>query len=402
MNVIILRPSLFFVGFLIGIITVFSFNYAGRIFGTHELQGDHSKTFLSIFKTWSKYSRNYNAWRQKQNVDVSLVNLDDFYYGQPSQGNKATLESEWLIKKVPVTCVVFVEKLKLATTIEDTWGRHCNQLLFFSRYLSDAPVINLNIKYTSSWQLLCEVMRHVWKTRDRVPLNWLIFVNDDTFVVLENLRHMLAPLDHEQYFYLGHPVVLWGNVYNVAQAGYVLSYGILQRLIKIFDTSAKCAAGGKYWKKEDFYLGKHLSALGIQPADTRDAKQRGTFHGFSLNVLLWGVAKPDSYYTKALYPPGRECCSDRSVTFSVGEGDKVRTINYLLYHLRVFGGGSRGNKAAPTPVPEDEVWKIALREEFNLTDVDDITSEEYFQMWRKKYSEPEMFLARNFRGVAEP
>lgn len=153
-----------------------------------------------------------------------------------------------------------MEKLKLATTIKDTWGKHCNHLLFFSHRLTDLniPVINLGFKYTSSWQLLCEVLNYIWKRQTEILLHWVIFIKDDTLVIPENLRYILAPLDHKEPHYLGHAVVLWGLPYNVAQAGFVLSYEVLRRLMKIFDNSEKCAAGGKYWKKEDYYLGMQI------------------------------------------------------------------------------------------------------------------------------------------------
>jgi hypothetical protein len=173
------------------------------------------------------------------------------------ENDTIVLESEWLMNKVPITCIVFVEKLKLAATIKDTWGKHCNHLLFFSQQLVDLnlSIINLGIKYTSSWQLLCEVMNYIWRKRNEISLRWIIFIKDDTIVIPENLRYMVAPLDFREPYYLGHAVVLWGLPYNVAQAGYVLSYEVLNRLMNKFDTSKKCAAGGKYWKKEDYYLG---------------------------------------------------------------------------------------------------------------------------------------------------
>jgi hypothetical protein len=30
-----------------------------------------------------------------------------------------------------------------------------------------------------------------------------------------------------------------------------------------------CEGGGKYWKNGDWYLGKHLHGLGVNPVDTR-------------------------------------------------------------------------------------------------------------------------------------
>lgn len=103
-------------------------------------------------------------------------------------------------------------------------------------------------------------------------------------------------------------------------------------------------------------LGKHLSSLGIRPSDTRDQFLRGTFHGYSLQNLLWGVAKPGSYFTRAVYPIKGECCSPISVTFSASEPDKMHMLNYLLYELRVLNGGSRfGNISAEVPIREEDV-----------------------------------------------
>lgn len=109
------------------------------------------------------------------------------------------------------------------------------------------------------------------------------------------------------------------------------------------------------------HTGKHLSSMGILPMDTRDEYLRGTFHGYALNNLLWGIAKPGSYWTHALYPPQKECCSSMSVTFSATEADKMFTFNYLLYNLHIFTKkGVFGNKHAPTSFPEEDVRLIGL------------------------------------------
>lgn len=120
-----------------------------------------------------------------------------------------------------------------------------------------------------------------------------------------------------------------------------------------------------------YFTGKHLSSLEIYPSDTRDQYLRGTFHGYSLQNLLWGVIRPDSYFTRAVYPTKRECCSPISVTFSVSEPDKMHMLNYLLYHLHVFDGESKfGNIPAKMQVPEDNVSRyvnLILINMFNQT-----------------------------------
>lgn len=147
------------------------------------------------------------------------------------------------------------------------------------------------------------------------------------------------------------------------------------------------------------FLAKHLASMGIHPSDTRDQYLRGTFHGYSLQSLLWGVVKTGSYWTRALYPIQNECCSLMSVTFSIGESDTMYTLDYLLYHLHVLKTeGVFGSIKAPTIVPDEDVWKIALKEEFNITHLNNISSDAYYEIWHSKYSEPGQLIAKNHQS----
>ncbi|XP_057325695.1 glycoprotein-N-acetylgalactosamine 3-beta-galactosyltransferase 1-like [Microplitis mediator] len=340
-----------------------------------------------------KQKLEYEKWLKDNNIKLSNMDLDHQYYGSLTEKSNYTtslLESEWLKSKINIICVVFVDKVKLARAIYNTWSTNCNKIYFFSHKLFDnqLPMVKLSVNITSSWQLLCESMHYVWNlTND--SLQWIIFVKDDTIVLLENLRYYVAPLNYNEGYYLGHPVILWGQAYNVAQAGYVLSRGSVKKIINHFNTHDKCLSGGKYWKQEDYYLGKHLSKFNIHPSDTRDYKLRDKFHGYSLQTLLWGLNKLGNYFTHALYPTGRDCCSPKSITFNVPDVDRLYTINYYLYHLFVYNEeGKYGNKPAPTPVPEHEVWKLVLRDEFNITNYNNITNDLYFKIWKFKYVDP--------------
>ncbi|XP_012270319.1 glycoprotein-N-acetylgalactosamine 3-beta-galactosyltransferase 1 [Orussus abietinus] len=369
----------------------------------------HLTKSVGLFEDDSTNKLSYQEWLKNQNVETFRLDMDYRVYGPEKSRDLLQAESEWLKSKVHVTCVVFVERLKLARTIKSTWGKRCDKLHYFGHTLSDAevPVIKFPVNLTSTWQLLCEAMNYVWNSAKSEKINqgksqWVIFVKDDTMVIPENLRFMVAPLDDSKGHYLGHAVVLWGQVYNIAQAGYALSRGALQNMVDMFNTSEKCASSGKYWKKEDYYLGKHLSSLGIYPTDTRDEYLRGTFHGYSLQTLLWGVARPGSYWTRALYPPGPECCSPKSITFGIGESDKMYTLNYLLYHLHVYvGPGIYGNKPAPTSKTEEEIWRSVLRDEFNITETGDISSERYYNIWKERCSEPEQFIMKNYKNMPD-
>lgn len=225
----------------------------------------HKEIILQYWKKIKETSNfsnsiTYHTWLATQKWKLHKIDVDKYLYGPRKDITKESenVEWKWLREQVSITCVVFTEKLKLGKSIQNTWGKRCNNIYFFSHHLKDTelPVISVGIKIVSSWQLLCEAMNYIWNDKALDKLEWIIFVKDDTMVIPENLRYMVAPLDHRDDYYLGHPVILWGQTYNVAQSGYVLSRGALAKIIQMFNTTQKCILGGKYWKKEDYYLGK--------------------------------------------------------------------------------------------------------------------------------------------------
>lgn len=219
-----------------------------------------------VLRHWEKltsgYFNNvtYYTWLATQNLKLHKLDLDRYLYEPQRRYSTKEIKSvewKWLEDRVSVTCIIFVEKLKMGKSIQATWGKRCNNIYFFAHHLKDAelPIINIDTKIVSSWQLLCEAMNYIWKKTTH-KLEWIIFVRDDTMVIPENLRYMVAPLDYRDDYYLGHPIVLWGQTYNVARSGYVLSKGALAKVMQMFNTTEECIVGGKYWKKEDYYLGR--------------------------------------------------------------------------------------------------------------------------------------------------
>lgn len=273
------QRSVFLIGFGIGFISTLLLFLLRNIFVANllydqeswqALYGLHEKPYHKeiILRHWRKEKKatdslnsiTYNAWLATQNLKLHKIDLDKYVYGPKRDENKEyeKIEQHWLKEQVSITCVVFVEKLKLGKSIQNTWGKRCNNIYFFSHHLKDKelPIVNAGTKIVSSWQLLCEAMNYIWNDKKANNLKWILFVKDDTMVIPENLRYIVAPLNYYDDHYLGHPVIMWGRSYNVAQSGYVLSKGALAKIIQMFNNSEKCIAGGKYWKKEDYYLGK--------------------------------------------------------------------------------------------------------------------------------------------------
>ncbi|KAF4519281.1 hypothetical protein B566_EDAN002171 [Ephemera danica] len=380
----------FFVGYCLGV-TLGYYVYTRSI--TKQIHDiDYSQAII-ISTTSESINNHYSEWIHSQNYEQFCLSSDLVSYGNQS----IETESKFLMKKINVLCAIFVKKESKAKAILQTWGKHCNKIVFFGQFnFKELDIPVTVIKPKSSWHYLCDAIRHLWLEHS-ANMQWVIFASDVLFVVPENLRLLVASLDHTQPYYLGHALTQWGENYNAAQAGYVLSSGALSDLAVKFNSSAACETSGKYWKNEDVYLGKYLGEKGVEPMDTRDHLGRGRFHAFNFNQLLFSrkLSPLGSYWRRSIYhvTEGRECCSDSIITFHGIEEDKMHQFYYLLYRLKTFEhGGHRGNAPAPTPIPDSEVWRHFLLSEGLISRLDqEVSADQFYQLSQSKVMPPSLF-----------
>lgn len=162
--------------------------------------------------------------------------------------------------------------------IRETWAKRCTITLYMSSEKTDFPTVGLNVsegrdnlywKTIRAFQYIYEHHLH--------EADWFLKGDDDTFVVVENLRYTLSKYDTEKPLYFGRrfaPFVSQG--YMSGGAGYVLSREALRRFIKGFETG-ECT---HFSTIEDMALGKCMETMKVEPVDTRDVKGRQTFHPF--------------------------------------------------------------------------------------------------------------------------
>ncbi len=106
-----------------------------------------------------------------------------------------------------------------------------------------------------------------WHFRDEA--DWFMKADDDTYVVVENLRYMLQPYNASEAIYFGckfKPYVTQG--YMSGGAGYVLSKEALKRFVQrgVNDqTGLLCRKDGK--GAEDVELGKCMENLQVKSFD---------------------------------------------------------------------------------------------------------------------------------------
>lgn len=164
-----------------------------------------------------------------------------------------------------------------------------------SEWNSSFPTIGLNVSEGRS-HLTAKTMlafRYVFENHVN-DADWFLKADDDTYVIMENLRYFLSSYNTEDPIYFGHifKAIVKGG-YPSGGAGYILSKEALKRLggPQGKNTSLCNTDGGA----EDVQIGKCMTNLGVKLLPTVDVLGRSRFHCFGPEAHLQGRF-PDWYY----------------------------------------------------------------------------------------------------------
>ncbi|XP_071962036.1 glycoprotein-N-acetylgalactosamine 3-beta-galactosyltransferase 1-like [Antedon mediterranea] len=326
---------LFVSGFLLALIMISTSSVHGTDFiGSSPIKQYTQQRFLN--KSEPVSSRQYKVQYNRLTNESTIMDHKILH-----NLTKIADDSDDKFLNVRVLCWVMTSPFTLlskARHVKNTWGWRCDKTLYMSSVENSSfPSIGLNVTEgrDALWAKTKEAFKYIYKHHFD-EADWFLKADDDTFLIVENLKYMLASQNSSDPIYFGHNFKTFVRQgYMSGGAGYVLSKEALDRFVnKALPNGDKCSASGS--GAEDVELGKCLQNVGVVAGDSRDSLNRTRFLPFGLEYFLGSMPKNFWYWSYQKYPlkVGRECCSDYIITFHYVNPKEMYLLEFYIYKIR--------------------------------------------------------------------
>jgi len=244
--------------------------------------------------------------------------------------------------------------------IRETWGPRCDKLLFISNETLpdtvDVPLVAYD--HVHLWDKSRKSFEYILKHYP--DFDWYFKADDDTYVIMDNLRAFLVQQSLSSPLLLGHRFILpvdskanyeyvfsdflqkhgsW--MFPSGGSGYALNNVLLRNIVQ--HLSHDFCFPDRLNVGEDVAAGLCARDVGGSIPDTRDWMQRQRFHPFNpvFTYVYEGYWAPDSWWVKYHAETGgiqfdNMTISNESVAFHYNDPELMHYIDMQLYACRRY------------------------------------------------------------------
>ncbi|KAJ8024527.1 Glycoprotein-N-acetylgalactosamine 3-beta-galactosyltransferase 1 [Holothuria leucospilota] len=251
--------------------------------------------------------------------------------------------------RVRILCFIVTHPGNLqekAAHVKVTWARRCNTVLFISSENTDFPTIAVvdheGREYL--WQKTSGAFDYIY-THYLDKADWFLKADDDTYVIVENLRKLVSVYNPDEPIFFGRKFKRPNNdkiVFMQGGAGYVLSRKAVELLVVNIFRNSKYASRMNRHPPEDAMISALLLEAGVKEGYSRDGIHE-TFHPAAPEDTVVPDTFPivHKFASFNFYPvkQGLECCSNYTISFHYVTPDTMYWLEHMVYQLRPFGVG---------------------------------------------------------------
>ena len=141
---------------------------------------------------------------------------------------------------------------------------------------SSFPAVALDVPEgrDNLWNKTSKAFKYIYRNHFN-DADWFMKTDDDTYVIVENLRYFLSDKNSSAAIYYGHHFRRYTDAgYMSGGAGYVLSKEALRLFAVESDDHTVCK---RKYTNEDIGMGRCLNKIGVVAGDSRDSLKRARF-----------------------------------------------------------------------------------------------------------------------------
>ncbi|KAH8244313.1 hypothetical protein KR026_006123 [Drosophila bipectinata] len=274
-----------------------------------------------------------------QNVLLPYI----YFKSYSNHTEKRSLLSIDLTEKVRILCYVSTSYQEAAKAVLRTWAKRCNKLIFFTNNVDPAlpgsVVLSENSSLRESWKNTKSALKYLYNHHLN-DADWFLEADDQTYVLMENLRYMLYPFSPERPIYFGSP-------------GTVMSRDALRKVVEVaLPNPTKCEE-----KDTGSTMGRLKECLDnadVEEGNSRDSKGRRRMYLVDPQARSNRYLHYEAYFWYWKYitvrtKDGIFAWSDYPVSFPFINHHYMYSFEYMIYRLRSYGR-KLANETLPSPI----------------------------------------------------